>query len=179
MELRIGHEKAKAKDFMELISRSIESMRDKSVGDMAYAMLSTLFDILAEDDKDFGYIVSYQSEETPFVDDIMFEADAALFRTRIENYSTFDGVISGYMTRKEIFEVFWATLAQQILMGIPVHDFYLAKSHVENSIMTMFNGLNRAGLDFTLRYGEKDVDTETIFITDDLSDHLNNANFNF
>lgn len=179
MELRLGYETPKAKDFMELIDRHMETMRDKSIGDMAYAMLEVLFNILVEDDNDFGYFVSFQSEETPPIGDILFQGDPLAFRKLVENYSAFDGPIDGYLTRLDTFNAFWATIAQQVLMGIPFVSFDAAKNHIENNIMSMFNGLNRAGLEFTLRYGEKDVDSETIFVTDSLGDHLNNTNFNF
>lgn len=152
----------KAIDFVEEIKRVFDESHKDAVGvashypgSGAVGVLDHLFKMLGETGNDFGYMVSFQSEETPAIDDIFFGASWDVYRNMVDRYSEFDREMDFYMTRPEAFSAFASLVAKFVLGSYPVHaPVAQAKDHVVRAVCSMFDGSNPDGVEFTLRYTE-------------------------
>ena len=174
-----GQESAKAKDFMAIIGRTIDGMRSMPIADMAYKVLDTLYTGLSQTDRDFGYNVAMVTEDTPYIEDIMYEADYDLYRQVVDSHGNFGQEDHGFMTREECFKTFWHVCAQQVMQDIPLHDFDKAKLHIESNIAGMFCGFNRYNYTFILTYVEQDDEDKVFYRTRDLGSILTPTTFSF
>lgn len=169
-----GQEHQKAKEFMNEVGKLFElaKLAGEDSGSVAYKFLDNFFDWITVDTRDFGYMVSYWSEDTPLIEDIFVDAGYANYRKMVDQPSLVDQDDLGFMTKEQAAMAFWNVLAKQITLSFPMHDMDKAKLHIESAVAGMFTGANRHNLHFHLYYVEKDQQSETYYRTSELGDLL-------
>lgn len=177
--LKTGREEAKAKEFMQLIGNLINGMKSMPIADMAYRVLDVLYQGLTQEERDFGYNVSMVTEDSPFIQDIMYDADYGLYRRVTGQHGEYGQDDHRFLTYEECFKTFWHVCAQQMMQGLPLHDFDKAKLHIESNVASMFNGNNRYNYHFSLTYIEKDLDDNVFYTTSELGNFLIPSTFSF
>lgn len=180
-------EKVKAASFLKEIKASIEAALHTfrkangpvNYGQLAYAYLDVLFDNFTQDDRDFGWLISYESSEAPYTEDIMYGAKLDAYRGVVDQHSAFMQEDHDYFTREGLFKVFWNLLAKNMMQALPMSDEAFV-AHIERAVLGMFTGDNFFGLVFELRYVEGDPDNNgELYVTAPLNEHLLAPAFSF
>lgn len=122
-----------------------------------------------------GYMVSWATPGDIIVDDI-FEGFSKEQLEEIYQKAKHDqpeeGLeFSGQCTKENLPALFWNLMWNQVLSMVTVgEDGGLL--HLESNIASVFNGYNRYGISFELKYYEEDVDDGEVYCTNDLAQLL-------
>lgn len=172
-------EEGKRKEFESLIDSYFSNIEKVGIikkpytlekrGDIVYHFIDTLYWLLPEDSKDFGWMVSFEGEEGFYSEDIMMDSDHKDYSLVTQEYSRFDIDDFDLHSRKGVFKAFWNILAKILLQGIPLEEQSF-REHIKRGVIAMFTGEHHflQNLSFELRYVEHDHESGDTFTTDNL-----------
>lgn len=160
-------ENTKRRTFEAIIDKFLKSWDDLKIrfnrADSTYQFLDAFFELLTNDVLDYGWLVSYESEEGHYVEDVMLNFKYEDYRAMVDQWATVEE--HDTFTRNGLAKFFWNSLAKTIMISLP-HTKEEVRSHLKSSLISMFTGEASHGASgFELRYVETDPESGELYAT--------------